>query len=77
MKHMQTLAIIMMTVAMVFAAPHSPSYRAKRTPGNCSDTNLQKKEIHAEAASLLEKLKVRKQVVVCGGDCQFVAYLWH
>lgn len=50
----------MVTMAVVFGAPHSPAYQSKRT-SRCNDTNLQKKEIHIEAKRLMKNLTVRKQ----------------
>lgn len=58
MKHLQTLTVVMMTTAMVLAAPTSSPDSPKR---NVDETEIQKGQIHHEAKNLLKTTAVRKQ----------------
>lgn len=68
MKHLQTLAVVMMTTAMVLAAP---LFSTQGPNGTIDENDFLKEQIYREAERMRENTTVRKQVG-SGGNCQFV-----
>lgn len=68
MKHLQTLAVVMMTTAMVLAAP---LYSTEGPNGTINENDFLKEQIYREAKRMRDNTSVRKQVG-SGGNCQFV-----
>lgn len=64
MKHLQTLAVVMMTTAMVLAAP---LFSTEGPKGTIDDNDFLKEQIYREAKRMHENTPVRKQVGSGGG----------